>query len=114
MKNNQDINDRAIAQIIAATVAMEFGVKITLVFKKKKGANYIIFTRQTAMYLMHIVFQISFARIGRAFGRDRSTVTHACHVIEDYREDPIFDEKLIKLEGFLETMPVPVLLEKAA
>jgi chromosomal replication initiation ATPase DnaA len=30
--------------------------------------------------------------IGVAFGRDRTTVGHACHVVEDRRDDPVFDD----------------------
>jgi chromosomal replication initiation ATPase DnaA len=37
----------------------------------------------------------------RAFGRDRSTVSYACHRIEDEREDPAFDERLDALERLI-------------
>ncbi len=29
--------------------------------------------------------------IGRGFGRDRTTVMHACHLVEDLRDDEDFD-----------------------
>jgi hypothetical protein len=35
---------------------------------------------------------------GRLFGRDRTTVAHACGVIEDKRDDPLFDRALDLLE----------------
>ena len=47
--------------------------------------------RQIAMYLSHVVLQISLTDIGIVFGRDRTTVGHACHVVEDRRDDPDFD-----------------------
>jgi len=43
------------------------------------------------MYLTHVVFEMSLARVADAFGRDRTTAAHACHLIEDGRDDPAFD-----------------------
>lgn len=56
------------------------------------------FARQTAMYLAHVGFGLSMAEIGKAFGRDRTTVVHACHLIEDRRDEACFDELLDHLE----------------
>ena len=56
------------------------------------------FARQIAMYLAHVGFGLSMAEIGRAFGRDRTTVVHACHLIEDRRDDIRFDLMLDHLE----------------
>ena len=47
--------------------------------------------RQVAMYLLRASLGMSLSRVARAFSRDRSTVSHACHVIEDLRDDPDFD-----------------------
>jgi hypothetical protein len=56
------------------------------------------FARQIAMYLAHVGFGLSMAEVGKAFGRDRTTVVHACHVIEDRRDETRFDELLDHLE----------------
>lgn len=48
--------------------------------------------RQIAMYVCHVALQIPLHEIGHAFGRDRTTVGHACHVVEDRRDDPAYDE----------------------
>jgi hypothetical protein len=56
------------------------------------------FARQIAMYLAHVGFGLSMAEIGRAFGRDRTTVVHACHLIEDRRDEVRFDHLLDHLE----------------
>jgi hypothetical protein len=56
------------------------------------------FARQIAMYLAHVGFGLSMAEIGRAFGRDRTTVLHACHLIEDRRDEVRFDQQLDHLE----------------
>ena len=47
--------------------------------------------RQIAMYVAHVVLGLSMKEVGHGFGRDRTTVLHACHLIEDMRDDPDFD-----------------------
>ncbi len=44
-------------------------------------------------------------RVAAAFGRDRSTVAHACREIEDRREDGQFDLWISALEGMLHRAP---------
>lgn len=48
--------------------------------------------RQIAMYVTHVILRVSMRDVGRGFGRDRTTVVHACHLIEDMREDADFDQ----------------------
>lgn len=47
--------------------------------------------RQIAMYVTHVVMGLSMAEVGRGFARERTTVLHACHLIEDMRDDADFD-----------------------
>ncbi len=54
--------------------------------------------RQVAMYLTHVAFQVPLNEVGRLYARDRSTAAHACHVVEDLRDDPAFDACLDHLE----------------
>ncbi|MDQ0454304.1 helix-turn-helix domain-containing protein [Rhizobium paknamense] len=54
--------------------------------------------RQMSMYLCHVVLGIPQYEIARAFGYDRSTVSYACHVVEDRREDKAMDQLLLRLE----------------
>ncbi len=105
-------SDLALAQLVAAIVAIEFGVASPRMFSKTKGPSHLSFARQVSMYLVHVVYQINLSRVARAFSRDRSTVSYACNVIEDCREDPYFDEKLVRLEIFLNRAPLPNVLEK--
>ena len=53
------------------------------------------------------------ARVAHAFGRDRSTVAHACHAIEDRRDEAQFDLWMNSLEQMLRAAPAPVLPERA-
>jgi hypothetical protein len=52
------------------------------------------------MYLAHTGFELSFAAIGQAFERDRTTVAHACRIIEDGRDDIWLDVRLEALDLF--------------
>ena len=54
--------------------------------------------RQVAMYLCHVLLGMTLSEVGRHFGRDRTTVSHACRVVEDRRDDPGFDTMLDRIE----------------
>ena len=47
--------------------------------------------RQIAMYVTHVALGLSMREVGQGFGRDRTTVLHACHQIEDMWDDQEFD-----------------------
>ena len=54
--------------------------------------------RHVAMYIAHVVFQVSLAAVAGAFGRDRSSVGYAVRRIEDERDDAAFDAKIERIE----------------
>ncbi len=54
--------------------------------------------RQIAMYVTHVELGISMKDVGEGFGRDRTTVLHACHQIEDLRDDVEFDGIVATME----------------
>jgi chromosomal replication initiation ATPase DnaA len=54
--------------------------------------------RQIAMYVAHVVLRLTQGEVGRGFGRDRTTVIHACHTIEDLRDDAEFDRVVSMVE----------------
>nr|WP_246204422.1 helix-turn-helix domain-containing protein [Devosia marina] len=60
--------------------------------------------RQLAMYLAHVVLGESLTDIGLAFGRDRTTVSHACNLIEDMRDSVEFDRDVTELEARLQAL----------
>jgi len=47
--------------------------------------------RQVGMYVAHVALGMTMTQVGRGFGRDRSTVLHACHLVEDMRDEADFD-----------------------
>ncbi|MBS0528144.1 MAG: DNA replication initiation protein [Proteobacteria bacterium] len=89
---------RRLCHEITDHVAGEFGLDPAAVTSPTRGAPQAAFARQVAMYLAHIGFALSFETIGRVFGRDRTTVAHACRVVEDSRDDVGLDRRLSALE----------------
>jgi hypothetical protein len=72
-----------------------------------RGSARSALARQVAMYLCHVGGGLSLSRVGEAFGRDRSTIAYACHLIEDKRDDPAFDAWIGGLEQALRAAPPP-------
>ena len=100
-------------QWVAFCVARDFGLEMPALFAPTRGGPRAAFARQVAMYLAHTGFELSLEMISRVFDRDRTTVSHACHVVEDGRDDIWLDCRLEALElfcragwgAFVETMP---------
>ncbi len=88
----------AICRQVTACVAFDFGLDAAALEALPRGSQRVAFARQIAMYLAHVGFGLSFESIGRTFGRDRTTVAHACRVVEDARDDIWFDCRAATLE----------------
>ena len=56
------------------------------------------------MYLAHVACGLSLTEVGQVFARDRTTVAHACGLVEDLRDDPAFDRSLELLEGVMRAL----------
>jgi len=56
-----------------------------------RTASDISRVRQIAMYVAHVALGMTMREVGLGFGRDRTTVLHACHLVEDMRDDAEFD-----------------------
>ncbi len=97
--NPQD--DRAAAQLTIAIVGYGLGLEVNEIAGPTRGSAKSAFARQVAMYLAHVAFEMSLNRVAIAFERDRSTVGHACHLIEDRRDAIAFDDWIESLESLL-------------
>jgi chromosomal replication initiation ATPase DnaA len=87
-----------ICRLVATCVAFDFGLDAVALEAVLRGSQRVAFARQIAMYLANVGFGLSFEVVGRAFGRDRTTVAHACRVVEDGRDDIWFDCRVATLE----------------
>lgn len=77
-------------------------------WSQTRGRPRAAFARQVAMYLAHVGCGLSLTEVGQVFARDRTTVAHACAIVEDLRDDPLLDRSLELLEGVVRSLsPVP-------
>ncbi len=83
----------AARDVSAQSCGVEVG-EVRASLRKSKVA----FARQLAMYLCHVTANMSLREISDLFNRDRTTVSHACHAIEDRRDCPTFDKQIEFLE----------------
>lgn len=93
--------DHAAAKLAMAVAGYGLGIDAAEIAGPTRGSAPIAFARQVAMYLAHVAFEMSLNRVAIAFDRDRSTVGHACHLIEDRRDGADFDDWIASLEGML-------------
>lgn len=78
--------DEAAARILDLVGATR-GVTRAEILSRRRCSRQVVMARQLAMYLVHILLGRTYLEVGRLFGRDRTTVSHACARIEDLRED---------------------------
>ena len=99
----QNPDDPSFARLAVIAVGLEFGLPdLTLAQDRTIPKNkQEVFARQVAAYLCQTVFDMSPPRVAELFSRDRSTIVHALNVVEDSRDDPVFNRKLVKAESFL-------------
>lgn len=98
--------DGVAAELAANVVSYALGVPAHAIVDDARGCSKTAFARQLAMYLCHVAFELSLSRVAAAFGRDRSTVAHACHAIEDRRDEDQFDLWMSSLEAMMRAAPV--------
>jgi len=91
-------------KVIELAVTRVFDVDQAQLCAYSRGVARAAHARQVAMYLGHVACRLSLTDVGRMFGRDRTTVAHACAVIEDARDDPAFDRALDLLEWAVPVM----------
>lgn len=99
--------ERLERQVIERTVAQIFGVSGSELRRATRGRAHVARARQVGMYLAHVACGLTLTDVGRVFERDRTTVAHACGVIEDGRDDPTFDHVLELLECAVQAMLKP-------
>ncbi|WP_246091611.1 helix-turn-helix domain-containing protein [Aliirhizobium smilacinae] len=85
---------RIVSQITAETISL-LSDRVIVRSERRRPSCHV---RQISMYVCHVALRMSFSDIGAAFGRDRTTVGHACHVVEDRRDDVAFDEFVSAIE----------------
>lgn len=101
-----EVNERALelCDSVIDILAAYFNISGRELRAPGRGSRPVARVRQIGMYVAHVVMQVPMADVGRAFGRDRSTVTYACHLVEDLREDRDFEDVISAVERVLKAV----------
>ena len=99
--------DRARVAFIIDVVALATGIPAVQISSPTRCNAKAARARQIAMYLAYVAYTWPLARIGAAFGRDRTTVGYACRLVEDLRDDTAFDRRLERMETCVRNAPEP-------
>ena len=89
---------RLISRLAKEVVCEAYSIPHADLLAKDRGGSQISLARQIAMYLSHIVGQLTLVEIAMQFDRQRSTISHACINVEDRRDSPVFDMQLEFME----------------
>lgn len=80
--------------LILSFVHRAHGVPSDYMLGPSRGSRKMSRARQTFQYLSHVGFGHSLSDIATFCGRDRTSVAHGCHQIEDRRDDMNIDRAL--------------------
>ena len=75
-----------------------FGIPGREIRQIGRNVTSIARVRQIGMYICHVAIGMTMQDVAIGFMRDRSTVVHACHLIEDMRDDTDFDAIICTVE----------------
>jgi hypothetical protein len=100
--------DAAMAGFVTYVVSVATGVEAGKIFATTRHSAAAARARHVAMYLAHIGLAWPLTRVGAAFGRDRTTASHAVQRVEDLRDQPGFDAALEALEACVRAGPPPL------
>ncbi|MEL6111231.1 MAG: helix-turn-helix domain-containing protein [Pseudomonadota bacterium] len=89
---------RHLAHLAVDMAAEAYSVSPNDILSSSRSQAQVARARQISMYLSHVIGQLTVAQVSEEFSRDRTTVTHALHIIEDRRDSPIFEQQMQFLE----------------
>lgn len=76
-----------------------FGVEAAELRSPTRARKNTARVRQIGMYALNVGLGMKMGDIALGFRRDRSTVIHACHLVEDLRDDAEFDAIVCRVEA---------------
>ncbi|WP_213597092.1 helix-turn-helix domain-containing protein [Pseudochrobactrum algeriensis] len=89
---------------LMALLSVFFQVSLHDLRSPQRGNCHIARIRQFGMYIAHTMFGLSMSEVAYAFCRERTTVKHACHLIEDMRENEKFDRSVSSFEYLIRAL----------
>ncbi len=91
----------SLCSLCEKTVALALDIPLDSFQARTRCGAEVALARQIAMYLCHTTFSLMLTEIGLHFRRDRTTVSYACALVEDKRDDMAFDVMIEQLESLL-------------
>ncbi len=79
-------------------VARERGVALTKLLRRSRGSGRAASARQLAIYLAHTTLGRPQDVVSELFSRERSTIAHAVHTMEDHRDERAIDDEIARIE----------------
>lgn len=79
-------------------VARERGVSLTKLLRRSRGSGRAASARQLAIYLAHTTLGRPQEVVAELFSRERSTIAHAVHSMEDNRDNVEIDQEITRIE----------------
>lgn len=90
--------DAGMRQMLVSLVGGALAVDGARLCAAGRGTAEEAYARQVAVYIAHTALGFSYTETGRLFGRDRTTVAHACRRVEEEREIERVDQFVDCLE----------------
>lgn len=91
----------AVCDGVIDLLALFFNVSSRQLRSARRTSKPVARVRQIGMYVGHVTLGMTMTAVGAGFGRDKSTVVHACHTIEDMRDDDEFDLVVARVERLI-------------
>ncbi|WP_424993550.1 helix-turn-helix domain-containing protein [Oceaniradius stylonematis] len=79
-------------------IAVLFSVSGRHLRSPKRHGRAIARVRQIGMYIAHTTLGMRMVDVATGFGRNKSTVMYACHLVEDMRDDLEFNQIVARVE----------------
>jgi Bacterial dnaA protein helix-turn-helix len=100
-RGERRLRESRLSSFAEATVALAFAQTFNTVRAPTRSIAEHAFVRQLAVYMTNTTFAQNFTAIGRTFGRERSTISHACTLVESARQTPHINTALVALDHAL-------------
>lgn len=95
-------NHEEAARLVLLVVGAQMRTSRRALLLPSRGPAHTSMARQVAMYLLHTMLSCPYQEVAAIFGRDRTTVSHACRQVEDMRDDADFDLRIAAMEEIIE------------
>jgi hypothetical protein len=96
----------AAGRLVCLSVSVLYGIGLKDLTCRTRGKAKASRARQVAMYVMHTSLSMTYQEVADFFNRDRTTVSHACAMVEDARDRKETDSEISVLETLVDAARV--------